>query len=168
MSLKSSMLSKKHKAFQQKTTRKITRDMVIDDIGSFKQNPSRALLRALMDILDIEANELECMSTDDRAGMKQLLLALKNYTLFYIPSNELKATADNKKIIPVFTLWSEKDVELELRLCDRPRSMLGTYTVQLMCETSAYFMQQVLVVPGVKSLELLKDITGNKYHFWDM
>lgn len=73
MSLKSSMLSKKHKAFQQKTTRKIIRDMVIDDIGSFKQNPSRPLLRAL--ILDIEANELECMSTDDRAGMKQLLLA---------------------------------------------------------------------------------------------
>ncbi|KAL3972468.1 hypothetical protein ACER0C_025817 [Sarotherodon galilaeus] len=46
--------------------------------------------------------------------------------------------------------------------------MLGTYTVNLMCGTAAYFMQQVLVVPGAESLELLKDVTGNKYHFWDM
>lgn len=170
MSVKSSMLSGKGmvQQLQQKTTQKLIRDMVIDDIGSFKQNPSRALLRALMDIVDIEANELECMSTYDRAGMKQLLLSLTNYTLFYIPSNELKATADNKKIIPVVTVWSQKNAALELHLCDRPRSMLGTYTVELMCKTPAYFMQQVLVVPGVKSLGLLKDITGNKYHFWDM
>lgn len=90
--------------------------------------------------------------------MKQLSLASKNYILFYIPSNELKATAEN----PV---WSPNNVELELSFCDRPRSMLSMYTVNLMCRTTAYFMQQGLVVPGAESLELLKYVT---YLFWDI
>lgn len=168
MTVKESMLSEKSKAFQHKTTRKIVRDMVIEDIGRFKQNPSKSLLTALMDIMDLRADGLECMSTEDRAGMKQLMLALKNYTLFYIPSTALKSVAEDRVVIPVVTMWSQTDKELELRFCDKPRSMLGTYTVNLMSGSAAYFMQQVLIVPGVQSLNLLKDITGDRYEFWDM
>lgn len=73
MSVMLSTLSEKHKAFQHKTTRKIIRDMVIKDIGSFKQKTCRALLNTLMDIVDIEANGLECMSKDDRAGISAIL-----------------------------------------------------------------------------------------------
>ncbi|KAL4008342.1 hypothetical protein ACER0C_002194 [Sarotherodon galilaeus] len=168
MTAKESMLSEKCKAFQHKTTRKIIRDMVIEDIGRFKQNPSKSLLTALMDIMDLRADGLECMSTEDKAGMKQLMLALKNYTLFYIPSTALKSAAEDRVVIPVVTMWSHMDKELELRFCDKPRSMLGTYTVNLMSGSAAYFMQQVLIVPGVQSLNLLKDITGDRYEFWDM
>ncbi|KAL3991788.1 pentatricopeptide repeat domain-containing protein 2 [Sarotherodon galilaeus] len=168
MTVKESMLSEKCKAFQHKTTRKIVRDMVIEDIGRFKQNPSKSLLTALMDIMDLRADGLECMSTEDRAGMKQLMLALKNYTLFYIPTTALKSAAEDRVVIPVVTMWSHMDKELELRFCDKPRSMLGTYTVNLMSGSAAYFMQQVLIVPGVQSLNLLKAITGDKYEFWDM
>lgn len=47
--------------------------MVIKDIGSFKQKTCRVLLNTLMDIVDIEANGLECMSKDDRAGISAIL-----------------------------------------------------------------------------------------------
>lgn len=146
MAVKESMLSGKCKAFQNKTTRKLIRDMVIEDIGRFKQNPSKTLLVALMDIMDVQSNGLECMSTEDRAGVKQLMLAFRNYTLFYIPATTLKSAAEGRVVIPVVTMWSHCDKDFELRFCDKPRSMLGTYTVKLMSESYTYFMQQVLIV----------------------
>lgn len=160
------------KAYQQRTVRKLVRDMVIEDIQDFKQKPSRSLLFALMDLVDIQGGALECMSTEDRAGMKQAILALNNYTLFYIPNKALKNTVDDRIVIPVVTMWDHKKTgdhrnkELELRFCDEVRSMLATYTVNL--ESASYFMQQVLAVPSVQSLRLLENVAGDRYQFWDM
>lgn len=168
MNEKTATAAAKCKAFQHKTVRKLVRDMVIEDIHVFKQNPSKPLLLALMDLVDIQGGELECMSTEDRAGMKQLMVALRNYTLFYIPNKALKSAADNRIVIPVVTLWDHTNAELELRFCDEARSMLATYKVNLSRGSPAYFMQQVLAAPSVQSLRVLEAVAGDRYRFWDM
>lgn len=150
--------------YQTKTKQKLMKNAIIQDIAIIKQKPSKALLIALMDIVDIEGgNDLECVLDDDKAGLKQLLLALSNYTLFYIPQKEF-TSRDGRKVIPVVTHYSQSH---NLRLYDKERSMIGTYMVNIPGGTS-YFMQQVLFVPGYESLELLRRVTGNRYDFWDL
>lgn len=69
-----------HGRLQPKVLRRIIRNMVIVNEKSIEQSPSMSLLVAMMDIIDTTA-ERDCMSREDRAGMKQMLLAASNYTL---------------------------------------------------------------------------------------
>ncbi|CAL8337508.1 unnamed protein product [Lota lota] len=143
--------------------------MVIRDTDTTQQKPSRLLLLALMDLVDIEGgNNFESMASVDKAGLKHVLLAYGNYTTFYIPNKELIST-NGKKVIPVVTQYSAKH---NLVSYDTSRSMICTYTVVMPTtgegNGKSYFVQEVLFVPGLESPELLKRVMGNKFEFWDM
>lgn len=143
--------------------------MVINQSEKLPQKPSSSLLLALMDLVEMEGgNDFASMPNVDRAGLKDVLLAYGNYMTFYVPKKALVSTS-GKKVIPVVTQYSEKH---NLFYYDSRRSMIGTYTV-IIPKTQeslgkSYFVQEVLFVPGLQSLELLKEATMNKYEFWDM
>lgn len=159
------------KAYQNTVVRKLVRDAIIDAASHndtlFKQKPSKSLLYALMDLVDMQGAELECMSTEDRAGIKQFRASLMNYTLFYIPNKTLRAMSNNRIVVPVATMWEHTSAE-ELRFCDEARSRLATYAVLLDSASSTYFMQQVMAVPSLQCLKVLQAAAGDQYHFWDM
>lgn len=162
-------LSEREKSYKPKNIYKTIRSKVIRDADAIQQKPSRSLLLALMDLVDIEGgNDFESMASVDKAGLKHVLLAYSNYTTFYIPNKEL-ISANGKKVIPVVTQYSEKH---NLVYYDSSRSMIGTYTVVIPTtgkgNETLYFVQEVLFVPGLKSLNLLEEVTGNKFEFWDM
>ena len=90
------MMSGKHqlvdreKQFKPKTICRTIKDVLIKDIGAIQQRPSKSLLLALMDLVDIEGgNEFESVINRDKAGIKSVLLAGGNYTMLYIPQKEL-------------------------------------------------------------------------------
>lgn len=86
-------VSQRATGFKPKTIYKTIRSMVIGEADTIEQKPTRSLLLALMDLVDIEGgNDLEPMPSLDKAGIKHLLLAYGNYTNFYVPKNELKST----------------------------------------------------------------------------
>lgn len=169
MMSKQQALSDREKRYKPKTIYKIIRNMVIKDAITIQQQPSRSLLLALMDLVDIESGRcLESMADVDKAGLKHVILAYGNYRTFYIPTKELISTK-GKKVIPVVTQYSDKH---NFFYCDSSRSMIGTYTVLFLTKgknnVKSYFIQEVLFVPGHESLVLLKSVTGNKFEFWDM
>lgn len=106
------------------------------------------------------------MPNVDRAGLKDVLLAYGNYTTYYVTKKALVSTS-GKKVIPVVTQYSEKN---KLFYYDSRRSMIGTYLIPTTGKSTgkSYFVQDVLCVPGLRSRELLKEATMNKYEFWDM
>ncbi|KAE8277611.1 hypothetical protein D5F01_LYC24396 [Larimichthys crocea] len=143
--------------------------MVIEVADTIQQKPSLSLLLALMDLVDMEVgDDFESVASVDKAGVKHVLLAYRNYMSFYIPKKELMCTT-GKKVVPVVTQYSEKHHFFHR---DKPRSMVGTYVVLLPAtrtgEEDCYFVQEVLFVPGPESLDLLKEVTQNKFAFWDM
>lgn len=170
MMCKQQALSEREKRYKPKTIYKIIRDMVIKDSNTIQeQQPSRLLLLALMDLVDIESGTgFESMSAVDKAGVKHVLLAHGNYTNFFIPTKEL-ISPKGKKVIPVVTQYSEKH---NFVYCDSNRSMIGTYTVGIpkngKGNGKSYFVQEVLFVPGPESLDLLKTVTGSMFEFWDL
>ncbi|KAJ8009876.1 hypothetical protein DPEC_G00068730 [Dallia pectoralis] len=169
MMSKHEKLSEKEKRYKPKNGFKTIRNMVIRDAATIHQKPSHSLLLALMDLVDITGgNDLESMASVDKAGLKHILLAYSNYTAFYIPTKELIGT-NGRKLIPVVTQYSEQH---NLTYYDSSRSLVGTYTVVIPTSQkvngNSYFVQEVLFVPGLKSLELLKRVTGNKFEYWDM
>ena len=169
MMCKQQALSEREKRYKPKTIYKIIRDMVIKDSNTIQQQPSHLLLLALMDLVDIESGTgVDSMSGLDKAGLKHVLLAYGNYTNFYIPTKEL-ISPKGKKVIPVVTQYSDKH---NFVYCDRNRSMIGTYTVGIPTNGKgngkSYFVQEVLFVPGLGSLELLKTVTGSMFDFWDL
>ncbi|KAK7878268.1 hypothetical protein WMY93_031087 [Mugilogobius chulae] len=136
----------------------------------FEQKPSKSLLCAIMDIIDIEGgNKLASLSDTDKAGTKQGLLAVSNYTAYFLPSTDIKNTNSRGKVIPIVTHVANPD---NLQLHDMNRSMIGTYCVKLpenvKGEPPSIFIQEVLYVPGSESLSLLRTITEDEYTFWDM
>ena len=148
---------------------KTIRDKVLQNAKYIRQEPSVELLRALMDLVDVEGgNGFDCVANVDKVGMKHLLIASGNYTVFYVPQKELK-NPNGKKVIPVVT---QSFGTHNIMLYDKHRSMIGTYIVQMPQigedHGKTFFLQEVLFVPGHKSLELLKVVTCNKYEFWDM
>ncbi|XP_044069418.1 uncharacterized protein LOC122884086 [Siniperca chuatsi] len=169
MVCKQDELSEREKRYKPKNIYKSIRDMVLQDAEAIQQKPSVLLLRALMDLVDIQGgNDFDSIASVDKAGIKHLLLGCGKYTAFYIPNKEL-VSPNGKKVIPVVTQYSETH---NLIFYDSSRSMIGTYIVEMpktgKANGNSYFLQEVLFVPGLESLELLKGVTGNKFEFWDM
>ncbi|KAI4792864.1 hypothetical protein KUCAC02_033059 [Chaenocephalus aceratus] len=166
---KQGQLSDRERRYRSTTVHRIIRSMAIEDSEAIPQTPSKSLLLALMDLVDIQGgNELDSIAGIDKAGVKHALLAQRNYTGLYIPKKAL-LRADGKRVIPVVTQYSGKK---HFVYCDRNRSMIGTYLVRIPTtgdlERRTYFLQEVLFVPGAQSLELLKRVTGDRFEFWDM
>lgn len=158
------------KHYKPQTVQKMIRDNVLDHAHVIRQEPSRTLLMALMDVIDIYGtNDAEYISHHDRAGVRELMLATRNYMLYYISETQLnKDRHKDRRIIPVATYCHNAK---EICFYDKERSMVGTYVVNISRnkdDAAAYFMQQVLYVPGPKSLELLQAIVGVSVDFWDM
>ncbi|KAK2811413.1 hypothetical protein Q5P01_000208 [Channa striata] len=146
------------------------REEVIKEAEALRQKPSRSLLLALMDLVEVlGGNEFGSVATADRAGLKHVLLIYGNYTAYYLPNEELRNRRKKRTVIPVVTQYSEKH---NLVRYDARRSMVGTYSVVIPRSENdsrrSYFVQEVLFAPGVKSLKLLREIAGTMFDFWDM
>lgn len=143
---------------------------VIKEAETLCQKPSRSLLLALMDPVEVlGGNEFVSVATTDRVGLKHVLLTYGNYNTYYLQSEELRKRRGNRMVIPVVTQYSEKH---NLVRCDAKRSMVGTYSVVILRSENdsrrAHFVQEVLFTLGLKSLKLLREITGTVFDFWDM
>ncbi|KAE8280247.1 hypothetical protein D5F01_LYC20801 [Larimichthys crocea] len=137
-------LSEEQSRYKPKNLYKLIRTMVIEDADAIQQKPSLSLLLVLMDLVDMEGgNDFESIASVDKAGVKHVLLAYRNYMSFYIPKKELMCTT-GKKVVPVVTQYSEKHHFFH---CDKPRSMVGTYVVSLPAtrtgEEDCYFVQDL-------------------------
>ncbi|KAJ8411157.1 hypothetical protein AAFF_G00171630 [Aldrovandia affinis] len=149
------------------TMTKIAKASVLNCM-QFPQNPSASLVRALMDLVDLEAgNEFKTVrdGEGDRGGVKCVLLMTNNYLAYYLPPQSLQPK-NALRIVPTVTYWHEDTMWWQ----DASTSNVATYTVPLniASDKSSYFIQEVLAVPGLKSLELLRSIVGDRFTFWDI
>ncbi|TKS65579.1 hypothetical protein D9C73_028404 [Collichthys lucidus] len=151
-------LSERQNRYKPKNLFKIIRTMVIENADTIQQKPSLSLLLALMDLVDMEGgDDFESVESVDKAGVKHVLLAYRNYMSFYIPKKELMCTTGKRLF-----RWSRSTLrETPLLPSRQAQSMVGTYVVLLPAtrtgEEDCYFVQEVLFVPGPESLDLLKE-----------
>ncbi|KAK2847561.1 hypothetical protein Q5P01_010560 [Channa striata] len=163
-------LSAEEKRCRLNVVYKKIREEVMKEAEALCQKPSRSLLLALMDLVEVlGGNEFRSVVTVDRAGLKHVLLIYGNYTMYYLPNEELMNHRKKLTVIPVVTQYSEKH---NLVRYNARRSMVGTYSVVIPRRENdsrrSYFVPEVLFTPGVKSLKLLREIAGNMFDFWDM
>ncbi|KAK2847540.1 hypothetical protein Q5P01_010539 [Channa striata] len=163
-------LSAEEKRCRLNVVYKKIREEVMKEAEALCQKPSRSLLLALMDLVEVlGGNEFRSVVTVDRASLKHVLLIYGNYTMYYLPNEELMNHRKKLTVIPVVTQYSEKH---NLVRYNARRSMVGTYSVVIPRRENdsrrSYFVPEVLFTLGVKSLKLLREIAGNMFDFWDM
>ncbi|KAK2847534.1 hypothetical protein Q5P01_010533 [Channa striata] len=163
-------LSAEEKRCRPNVVYKKIREEVMKEAEALCQKPSRSLLLALMDLVEVlGGNEFRSVVTVDRASLKHVLLIYGNYTMYYLPNEELMNHRKKLTVIPVVTQYSEKH---NLVRYNARRSMVGTYSVVIPRRENdsrrSYFVPEVLFTLGVKSLKLLREIAGNMFDFWDM
>nr|BBA49182.1 hypothetical protein [Oryzias latipes] len=160
--------NEEHLRYRPRVLNKMIRDAVIADSGRIPQRPSRSLLLALMDLVDLlGGSDFGSIVTSDRAGLKQVLLTCGNYTAYYLPAEELRGK--DRTVVPVVTQHSTKE---NLLRYDPARSMVGTYMTDIPGNDGeskgSYFVQEVLFAPTLDSLKLLRKVAGHAFDFWDM
>lgn len=153
----------------QESLQRMVKDKIIAGLQDIPQKPSLPLLLALLDLVEMEnRGGFSCISDVDRAGIKDILLAYRNYMCFYIPVTKLVGTKGNI-IVPVVTRYSE---DHHFFYQDVVRSLVGTYTVSIPTSQSErgkmYFLQEALCTHGLQNLNVLKKIAHTRFEFWDL
>ncbi|KAJ8411151.1 hypothetical protein AAFF_G00171570 [Aldrovandia affinis] len=110
------------------TMTKIAKASVLNCM-QFPQNPSASLVRALMDLVDLEGgNEFKTVrdGEGDRGGAKCMLLMTNNYLAYYLPPQSLQPK-NALRIVPTVTYWHEDTMWWQ----DASTSNVATYTIPL-------------------------------------